>query len=326
MTSGYERVEQAILRLRAAPVAEFDDEAVRVLIGPAGRTDDALLVRDHLGQIHLMTRLPKNREQFKVPLGRTLRATWIEVKGKNEDTRHLDVVCTDARLLRTFLSMIGEMLNRAAESGKSCLDELAEVLESWREALSRESREIDRKRAIGLFGELTILEALARKDPSRALSLWTGPSGNRHDFSRSNALEVKTLTQPGIPAVTIHGARQLDPPIGAKLHLVAFRVLENANGSSIAELNDRLIQLGIPRQKLVVTLNDEARLLEDVERQFLIEETYLYEVTDDFPGIRASRLDENALRGVDNISYVLHLDSCPGQRDTTMLDAILEEL
>lgn len=326
MISGYERVEQALTRLKSEPIADLDEEAVRTLIGPAGRTDDALLVRDHVGQIHLLTKLPKNREPFQVPLGRTLQASWVEVGGMHEDARHLDVVCTDARLLRTFLSMIGEMLNRSAASGKSCIDELSEVLESWREALARESREIDRKRAVGLFGELTVLESLARKDPLRALSMWTGPRGNRHDFSRSNALEVKTIARSGAPTVTIHGARQLDPPKSATLHLVAFRIVENAKGYSIADLSESLTKLGIPRQKLAIALNDDATLLNDTVRKFLVEETYLHEVTDDFPGIRASRLSENSLRGVGNVSYELSLDACPGKREPAMLSTILEEL
>lgn len=327
MTNGYERVEQALARLKSEPTTELNNEAVRALIGPDGRTDDALLVRDHIGQIHLLTKLPSGRQPFQVPLGRTLRATWVDIEGMHGRTaRHLDVVCTDARLLRTFLSMIGEMLNRAATSGRSCVDELSEVLESWREALARESREIDRNRAIGLFGELTVLESLARIDPSNALSIWTGPGGNRHDFSRSNALEVKTISHSGAPTVTIHGARQLDPPHGADLHLVAFRVVENARGSSINDLCQSLSKLGISRQSLMVALNDDANLLNDTDRKLAIEDTYLYKVTEDFPGIRASRMNEESLRGIDKITYVLHLDSCPGKRDAGMLSVILKEL
>ena len=126
---------------------------------------DALLVKDHVGLIHLMTRLPEEREKFDVPLGRLLRAAWIATNEDGGRRDWLDVVCTDARLLRTFLSLIGEMLDRSDESGRPSIDELAEVLESWRAALARERTAMDRNRLVGLFGELTVLERLARARP-----------------------------------------------------------------------------------------------------------------------------------------------------------------
>ena len=49
------------------------------------------------------------------------------------------------------------MLDRSDESGRPSIDELAEVLESWRAALARERTAMDRNRLVGLFGELTVL-------------------------------------------------------------------------------------------------------------------------------------------------------------------------
>ncbi|WP_232226204.1 PD-(D/E)XK motif protein [Brachybacterium phenoliresistens] len=277
--------------------------------------------------IHLLAALPAGREIFDVPLGHTLRATWVGTRSADGHTTSLDVACTDPRLRLTFLSLIGEMLDRADETGRPCIDELTGVLDSWRSALARAKRELDRSRAVGLFGELTILEQLARKDQVRALAAWRGREGHRHDFARTNALEVKTFSSTGSPSVQIHGLLQLDPPPAGVLHLVAFRVVETDSGSSLAELVERIVEQGVSRADIADCLGEDAPALEGGrDRRFTIEETRLHEVGEDFPGLRASRLDETALRGVDDLTYSLNLDACPGGIDPRQLDRILEEL
>jgi hypothetical protein len=324
MSGGYSRVESAMQNLHTRTVDV--GEVARVYLGASGRLEDVILAKDHLGQIHLLTSLPDGREAYDVPLGRTLRAEWIETQEDDGVRTRLDVACTDARLLRTFMSLIGEMLDRADESGRPTIDELTEVLASWRAALARERQDLDRQRAIGLFGELTVLEALARRDPMAALDAWKGRAGHRHDFVRRGALEVKTFTGTGSPSVTVHGALQLDPPEASALHLVAFRIAESAKGRSLADLSDSIAALGVPRDSVTAMLGDDAPALQERSRRFIIEETRLHAVGEDFPGIRASRLDDQSLRGVDDLSYVLHLDACPGSMDPDLLAHVLEEL
>ena len=324
MSRGHTRVQKAYEQLRAERVLE--GESVSTVLGSAWRLQDALLVKDHVGLIHLMTRLPEDRERFDVPLGRLLRAAWITTSEDGGRRDWLDVVCTDARLLRTFLSLIGEMLDRSDESGRPSIDELAEVLESWRAALARERTAMDRNRLVGLFGELTVLERLAARDPQAALSSWKGRQGAVHDFSRTNALEVKTLVGDGSPAVTIHGEHQLDPPSSGALHLVAFRIADSADGESLEELTARIAEHGVPHEDVLRTLGDDAPGIEDRQRRFAIEAIRLHEVTDDFPGLRSSRLSPETMRGVSHISYQLSLDACPGQLDPDQLDAVLENL
>lgn len=324
MTTGHSRALSAYENLRDERVAE--GETVTTPVGPSGRLRDAILVKDHVGIIHLLARLPEGREQFDVPLGRVLRATWVRTEGDEGPAVWLDTACLDARLIRTFLSLIGEMLDRADTSGRPCIDELTEVLESWRAAIARARGAMDRNRIVGLFGELTILELLARRDPQAALAAWQGRKGARHDFARTNALEVKTLTGAGSPSVTIHGETQLDPPTGAQLHLVAFRVVDSSSGESVEELTDRIASHGVPREEILQTLGDDAPGEEDRRRRFEIEETRLHVVGEEFPGIRASRLDPTALCGVSELSYRLSLDSCPGELDPGELERILEEL
>lgn len=324
MISGHSRVQTSYEILRGEQVTE--GESASTPLGPSGRLRDAILVKDHVGLTHLLTRLPEGRERFDVPLGRVLRATWVETQGNDGAAIWLDVACLDARLIRTFLSLIGEMLDRADTSGRPCIDELTEVLESWRAALALARGAMDQNRIVGVFGELTILERLARQDPQSALSAWQGRSGGRHDFVRTNALEVKTLTGSGSPSVTIHGESQLDPPTNSLLHLVAFRITESSSGESVEELTERIASHGVPHEEIIRTLGDDALGAEDRRRRFEIEETRLHAIGEDFPGIRASRLEPSALRGVSEINYQLTLDACPGELDPSHLDNVLEEL
>lgn len=324
MSNGFLRIEVAYQRLTGSHVEI--GEALRVLVGPSGRPSDAILFKDDSNLIGLLVELPEGRDRFDLPLGRTLRTDWVTTRGTDGTAVRLKVLCTDARLRRTFLSLIGEMLDRADESGRFCIDELNEVLGSWRAALARARRELDQERAIGLFGELSVLEQLARRDPMAALAAWKGPESNRHDFAVRNALEVKTFTGTGAPAVTIHGVRQLDPPASGRLHLVAFRVAESASGSTLSQLVDRIVLSGIPRDHLERSLGDDASSIESMDRSFAIEETRLHEVVPDFPGIRVSRIDSSVLSGVDDVRYTLRLDACPGVLDPLNLPTILEEL
>lgn len=324
MNRGHSRVQTVYEMLQGEHVPEGDSASAT--LGPSGRLRDAILVKDHVGLIHLLARLPAGRERFEVPLGRVLRATWVDTQGPEGTTIWLDVACLDARLLRTFLSLIGEMLDRSDESGRPCIDELTEVLESWRVALARARGAMDRNRVIGIFGELTILERLARRDPQAALSAWQGRNGGRHDFARTSALEVKTLSGSGSPTVTIHGESQLDPPANAQLHLVAFRITDSAAGESVEELTERISAHGVPHDEVIRSLGDDAPGVEDRRRRFEIEETRLHVVEAGFPGVRASRIDPSALRGVSGLNYQLTLDSCPGELDPSQLDRVLEEL
>ena len=293
--------------LRSEQVAEGESAVAE--LGPSGRLRDALLVKDHVGLFHLMTMLPAGRKPFDIAIGKLLRTTWVDTKEGGRTEIWLDVICTDARLLRTFLSLIGEMLDRSDASGRACIDELTEVLESWRTVLARERIAMDRNRIVGIFGELTVLERLAQLDPQTALASWLGRRGGTHDFALTNALEVKTFLSEGAPTVTIHGEAQLDPPIGAELHLVAFRIADSSTGESIEELADRIAGHGVPRTEIFRTLGDDSPGSEDRRRRFAIEEIRLHAVTDDFPGIRSSGLDPSTLRGVSGITYRLALDS-----------------
>ncbi|GAA5196563.1 PD-(D/E)XK motif protein [Microbacterium jejuense] len=324
MSTGYARVEHAlkILGTRSPRVGE----AIAASIGPDRDMHEARLAKDHLGIVHLIVTLPSGRSRFAPPLGDVLPATWLDEDLDDGVKTSLDVASTDPSLTPTFLSLVGEMLSRVDETDAPCIDELMSVLSSWREALSREKRTLSRQRLIGLFGELTVLARLAEKDPSRAKSAWRGQAGYRHDFFLSNALEVKAYTGTDSPSVEIHGAHQLDPPIGGSLHLLTLRLEESPEGETIAELINRVDALGLPKGLLFERSTDESPVAADDTVAFVVAEERLFLVSPDFPGVRASVVGAEALTAVSRLRYSLLLDACPDSIDSDLLPSVLERL
>jgi hypothetical protein len=321
MTDGYARVANAleILRTERPPAGE----GAAAPIGPNRDISETRLAKDHLGDIHLLVRLPQGRARFSLPLGEVLPADWLD---EEDGDVSLDVKSTDSRLTPTFLSLVGEMLSRVDDSGKPCIDELMHVLSSWREALAREQRGLSRQRAIGLFGELVVLSRMAQADPGRAKAAWRGKEGYRHDFFISNALEVKAYAGSESPMVEIHGAHQLDPPVGGSLHLLALRVEESAEGQTIQELMGMIESFGLPRGVLFERSSDDAPVVGDDSMRFIVASERLFAVTDRFPGLRYSTIGEAAFQAVAGLRYSLLLDACPDAIDASLLTEILENL
>lgn len=324
MSTGYARVEHALEILRAQRPRV--GEAVAASVGPDRNMHEARLAKDHLGIVHLIVALPADRSRFEPPLGDVLPATWLDEETEDGGKTSLDVASTDSSLTPTFLSLVGEMLSRVDETGNHCIDELMRVLSAWREALSRERQALSRQRLIGLFGELTVLARLAESDPVRAKAAWRGEAGYRHDFFLSNALEVKTYTGADSPSVEIHGAYQLDPPVGGSLHLLTLRLEESTAGATLAELIDRIDALGLPRGLLFDRSTDASPIVSDNSVAFVVAEERLFRVGSGFPGVRASVLGAGALAAVSRLQYSLLLDACPDRIDSADLQTVLEDL
>jgi len=324
MTDGYARVAHALEVIKGT--VPNPGEGVAAAIGPDRNLNEARLAKDHSGDIHLLVKLPPGRSKFSLPLGPVLPATWLEEPGDATPRVSLDVRSNDPSLTPTFLSLVGEMLNRVDESGGACIDELTRVLSAWREALARERGGLSRQQAIGLFGELTILLRLAHTDPQRAKAAWRGKEGYRHDFFLRNALEVKAYAGAESPIVEIHGAHQLDPPAGADLHLLALRLEENADGQTIDDLIGALDAVGLPRGLLFERSTADEPIVSDDSLRLIVANERLFRVTDGFPGIRFSLLGAPAFHAVANLRYSLLLDACPGEMDSVLLDEVLRKL
>lgn len=320
---GYQRMASAMEQLRRESVALGKLSVLP--LGGAHRVDEVMLCKDHLGHIHLVVERQAEAPKFTPAFGAVLETKWIAFDGETV-AGHLDVMCSDPKLHDTFVSLVGEMLDRVDDGTGTALGELRRVVDDWHRALTRASKTISRQQLIGLFGELSVLEMLAKRDPVRALDSWRGKEGHRHDFALTHSVEVKTYTTLNSPSVSIHGAYQLDPPAGGNLHLLALRVEELNSGRTIAEVLESLSRLGVDTPSILGRSSDDSPIYLDDELRLLIAERRLFSVGDAFPGIRASQLTPLALTGVSHLQFDLILDACPGELDVSALDAVLDAL
>jgi len=319
---GHVRVAAALANL----AAQQPSLAALALSAVGGDHDvhEVALAKDSAGRIHLLIRQDLDQARFTPAFGDSLSVGWID-DPSGEAAGFLDVTCVDERLLDTFTSLAGEMLDRVDQSSSSALTEFRRVVEDWRKVLNRAVRQVSRNQIVGLFGELIVLERLARVDPLRAMAAWRGREGYHHDFALTNAVEVKTYVTAHAPRVEIHGAYQLDPPQNATLHLVTLRVEFNESGRTVADVVESIVSLGVDRETLLGRSHEDAPLVLDETYRLAIADERLYEVGPDFPGIRASRVG-SALDGVDRLRYGLLLDACPGRIGETALEEVLAAL
>ena len=156
--------------------------------------------------------------------------------------RYLLVRCDDQTLSSQFSLMVDDMLRSIGllidMPGTACL----RVLGRWRSLLQPTSTTLmSLDGQMGLIAELHLLEAVIAEVGANALSLWTGADRARHDFvSKSAAVEVKSTRSRDLFAVTIHGAKQLDPPAGGPLYLYAEQMEETPAGESLPEVIERI--------------------------------------------------------------------------------------
>jgi hypothetical protein len=212
----------------------------------------------------------------------------------NAKLAFIDVVCLVPRLNDLFADVAADMLEAlqidASDPGLVC----QQVLGRWRELLERpDPRLLGPQQLAGLFGELLLVKDLVELSPSSALDAWTGPAKDQHDFTRESvAVEVKTTTVREGRVVQIHGAQQLEPPLGGYLYLAFVRLDVEDGGASVPGLIESILGNGVDRESFFNLLArsgyDPAQSLEYEYPKFVVRERRLYPVVDGFPRIVGS--------------------------------------
>ncbi|WBQ07813.1 PD-(D/E)XK motif protein [Kribbella sp. CA-293567] len=173
---------------------------------------------------------------------------------------------------------------------ESVLSGLSDIL-AGRKGLSLEEQ-------IGLFGELVVLLSLAKHlGVSDAVTAWTGPKGEEHDFGLPETdLEVKT-TMTEHRRHWISGLTQLTPTGDRSLHLLSLQITSAGlgGGVSLAELVETIRSLPDMPAGRIDELLDRAGwrdwyggLYDDRWQLRTPAETYV--VNDEFPALTASRI------------------------------------
>jgi len=173
--------------------------------------------------------------------------------------RYLDVACEAADLRDLFAVFCDDLLNRLATEAAPPAAVSSSELGRWRALFNPVRGALLGSEALaGLLAELHVLEQLARRVPSQAVRLWTGPAKGRVDFTGARAgIEVKATTGRDRAIVAIHGLRQLDETDLDDLYLYVEQ-LEPARigGDSVPDAVARLLSAGVDRPALLTSLAD----------------------------------------------------------------------
>jgi hypothetical protein len=300
-----------------------------------GITNPRLAV-DHRGRRHPLIPAPPNLKLIEDKRSSGVHLLSAEWGEESTRRRFVDLVCLKPHLNGLFDLIIFEVLSVYEQSqgqpDRVCLD----ILNQWRELLSRESAPLPERTAVlGLFGELVILRRLAQLNPF-ALSMWTGPDGGRFDFyAGGQALEVKTTLRRQVRTLTIHGHDQLDAPHGGRLHIALLLIEETpAGGENLQSLIDSISKAGVSRLEIyrkLARLGFTPEIISQLDDQhFKLIEQCVYRVDDAFPRITLSSFIGASLpRGVISINYTIDLSTPPpyplSEADTEAVFAALAE-
>lgn len=242
-----------------------------------------------------------------------LRVDLNRLQCENTSTLFVDVMCLDPRLESVFAELVSEVIKRV-HSGSPPGVAVSGGINDFRDLLRpATSGEVTDETIAGLIGELLILRRLCNEDLG-AITAWTGPTSQRHDFRRGNhALEVKTSMRSDRRTVTIHGIDQLSPPSVGTLVLFHVRLERSDQGAlSVGQLVTEILSFGVDSIALASALSalgcpdpsdpDWNRV------KFGLKGMTAYEVAPEFPAITSSLFPGGVPTGLDNVRYDVNLD------------------
>lgn len=269
----------------------------------------ALLGMDPDSLRHLLIPVPpQTAGDLNEPALGALRCSLREV---GADGHYLDLTCTEATLSSVFERLCADVIERL-DSAASVHATVRATLDDWRALFLGGSAELGRESQIGLIGELEVLSDLSRCEPVAALESWVGASKALHDFAFGGAaLEVKSTSSREGRRVTISSLEQLDPHSVNVLYLAAVHLRADGSAPTIDDRIRALIEAGVPSYKLIQKVAEYGHAFEsgtNDNARFVLQDIRYWRVTDDFPGLRRSDLDERRLAGVERVKYDLSLD------------------
>lgn len=291
---------------------------------------------DKDGLLHLLVPLALGEDDPALDersAGVQLRPLTLESQGKR--VRYLDVACQLPHLNALFYNVADEMLEEIPLDLRGAVHACHAVLDRWRELLERRrSHLLGFEQLLGLLAELLVLEALATRDPLKALQVWKGPQGERFDFvGGSIAVEVKASSVREGRSAEVHGIRQLEPIPGGELFLIFMRFESRTEGGlTVPAVVDRLITYGVPRLRLLDALQalgfslSERSAYEGIKFELLEHLTYV--VDQNFPRIiPASFTTGSTPSGVSHLRYRIDLAGpLPAPLEPVVAAAALDRL
>jgi hypothetical protein len=223
----------------------------------------------------------------------------------------IGIVLIDHELAKSFAVMCfdiaerskrGETIEAAAVIAFACLSD-------WADLLKRRGRQgLNRNEAIGLWGELSTLDALLGSTTENELQIvqgWRGPNGDQRDIGFNNTrIEVKTQLSTKSIGLKISSLDQLDDR-GNHLNVVLYRISPSEAGISVAGLIEkvrlhlafaRLAQSEFERKVMLAAFDSDN---ECCNEKLGLDERIIYDISDSFPRL----IPNNVPTGIKSAEY-----------------------
>jgi len=275
---------------------------------------------------HVLVPVHETMREDRSSAALILSSRLLEVGGSEQ--LFADLYCTDLRLGMVFERLAADVHDRI-NGGEPAAEAMPNALSDWRD-LFRGGSSISPESVLGLVGELTVLERLAEAvGIQTALDSWWGPDKHPHDFysASAQAIEVKTTRSLGGNRISISNIAQLDPTGLDGLYLSVLRTKLDPTAPTLDERISGLLARGFPAAELLTKIERAGYVFEGVASQTDTRYAVLghrwWHVTDDFPGIRASRVEPDHMKGVMTVKYELALDSVPSDMATEQVEALI---
>jgi hypothetical protein len=226
----------------------------------------------------------------------------------------IGLILTDNELEKSFSVMCFDIAERSKRGGsvEAAVIIAIESLRDWALLLKRKGKSgLNRNEVIGLWGELSTLEALLIAKPNNEYQIiqgWRGPNGDQRDMGfNSNRIEIKTQLSTRSLVLKISSLDQLDEK-GGRLTVILNRISPSDQGLSLASLILRIQQRLASNRSAISEFERKIELaafdsdLEVCKEIFELDECILYSVEDNFPKLTLGNVPQGIKRAEYEIS------------------------
>lgn len=298
-------------------------ERLTARIAMPGRRDDVYIAVDSARRRYVLVGIPFGEpHDLAERASRGIAVQTVEMNvGAGQPEYFVEVACLEPQghaALDVVIVELVDALSAGASIGRVRL--VQNVLAKWRRFWSGVNQGLmSKEQQLGLFGELWFLSRWLSPSisASKAVQMWRGPIGARHDFEMSSVgIEVKTTGRLDAAHV-IHGLEQLLEPQGGSLFLFSLAVRDEASGivslpNVVQEMRNRLAEDFATLSQFDSTLYasgyDDQHAAEYAKLVLRVRSEEFYRVSGEFPRLIPSSIVGGLSVGVSAVNYELRLD------------------